>query len=195
MRPSSSKRFCTGRTGKRGKRPRSSGPPRTYGENKAFARAFFRVGHSFVYLVVRGHPRDDVPIGASIPVDYWDAMGPEERERLVMALRRPSSQQGDSKVPSSPVDPAFVQDFPTLAAYLGDDTWEDGSPRLRSTLILFAEDDLYKMCLTDKDNDMTLWVASKTMWGLLGAMEGRLNDPEADWKKRKAPTQRPSKRS
>lgn len=111
-----------------------------------------------------------------------------------MALRRPSSPSKDAKVPTCPIDPAFQQDFPTLAAYLGDDVWEDGSPRLRSTLIVFAEDDLYKMCLTDKDSDQTLWVASKTMWGLLGAMEGRLNDPDAEWRKRKGPGKAPQRR-
>jgi hypothetical protein len=136
-----------------------------------------------------------IPLGAAIPLDYWDALSDEERARLLMALRRPSSPGRDSKVLNRPLDPAFEQDFPTLNAYLADDTWEDGTARLRSTLILFAEDDVYKMCLTDKDSDMTLWVASKTVFGLLGSMEARLNDPEAEWRKRKGPGTKPGKRA
>lgn len=172
----------------------SSPKDRTYGTCKPFSRGFYRVGHAHVFLLSRMKLPGDIPVGAAIPLDLWDAMHEEERERLLMALRRPSSPSKDSKVLNRPVDPAFEQDFPTLSAYLGDDTWEDGAPRLRSTLILFAEDDLFKMCLTDKDSDMTLWVASKTMFGLLGAMEARLNDPEAEWRKRKGPGKAPSKR-
>lgn len=87
------------------------------------------------------------------------------------------------------VDVVLAKECPTLACYLGSDTWPDGEVRQRSTLIVFFEEGSYKACLSDKDTNMTLWAAAKTLEGLPEALEARLTDDSPDWRK-----QRPQKK-
>jgi hypothetical protein len=79
-------------------------------------------------------------------------------------------------------DPGFSNRFPVLWSFLTQKTWEDGSARLTSTLLIFEQDGILKAMLKDKDAGLCLWVAGATFEGLYDALEGALSDPRADWR-------------
>lgn len=176
------------------KRPRTALAPRAYGGNPANSTFFVKVQGFYVDIVARPVFKGEIVPCARCPLDIWLALSDEQRKEMCMGIRKPSAGHPSQGGPIRPMDPACEGEMPTLFAYLADDQWEDGSARLRSTIILFCEDDLFKMALTDKDSDLTLWVASKTFAGLFGGMEARLNDPEAEWRKRKGPGNPPRKK-
>ena len=105
-------------------------------------------------------------------------------EREDPMLCRPTTTVTDGRSPAS-CDPESLRKFPILVDYLGQDTWEDGSVRETSTVLCVMEDGVFKACLIDKDADRTLWVSCGALQGLLPALEARLGNPGADWRKRK----------
>ena len=89
----------------------------------------------------------------------------------------------------SGMDVTLASTCPTLACYLGADSWPDGEVRQRSTLIVFYEEGQYKACLSDKDTCMTLWASARSFEGVPEALEARLTEDSPDWRK-----QRPQKK-
>jgi hypothetical protein len=117
----------------------------------------------------------------------WLAIDPAARRSTVMSFfkrpdKSPSPVEGKG---IGSIDTALAADCPALACYLGSDVWEDGEVRQRSTLIVFYEEGQYKVCLSDKDTNMTLWAASKSFLGVLEALEGRLTEATPDWRKQR----------
>jgi len=194
MRPRSNARFGGKKRNITKKRPRSDTLPKREDGLKFGIPYFLRVVGRYCYLVARPRYPEDVPLGCVIPASFWGYLTDEQKGQICMGLRKPFVGGAVSPEALVPNDPGSKADFPSLFAYLSDDQWEDGSPRMRSTLIIFCEGDTFKACLTDKDNDLTLWAASRTLVDLFGSLEGRLGDPEADWRKRVGPKQVPKKK-
>jgi len=185
MRPSSFMRFGI-RVGPRPKRRPSSFREAVWYRGQRIKAPFFWVTRGlWTCIVARPTFPGEVTPGTRILTRYWESMTGMHKGEILMGLKRPVAAEKTKAGPARPVDEDSELEYTTLYAYLTDDSWEDGQPRQRSTLILFAEDDSFKVCLTDKDSDMTLWASSKTLSGLFGALEARLNDPEAEWRKRK----------
>lgn len=120
-------------------------------------------------------------------LDDWFGLSVESRRCTMNTFfSRPkaaSSPVGDRG--NGGVDKDLEGSCPTLANYLGSDTWPDGEVRQRSSMVIFYEDGVYKMCLSERDTNMTLWAASKDLLGLFGAMEARLTEPVVDWRKQR----------
>jgi len=195
MFPSRQMRFGV-RVGPRPKRrPCNFKEPIWYRGQKIRAPFFWVLRGRWVCVVARPlFLGEDVP-GFRLPCQYWIGMDGMFKGEILMGLRKPIAASKATPGPSRPEDVEGEVEFTTLFCYLCDDTWEDGQARQRSTLIVFSEEDAFKACLTDKDNDMTLWASSKTLSGLLGALEARLNDPEAEWRKRRPPMPSGKKRT
>lgn len=106
-----------------------------------------------------------------------------------MSLLRKSDMDGrGGSGPRVLTDPGFGGDFPLLWSYLTQNKWEDGTPRLTASLLVFADDGVLKAMLRDREAGLCLWVAGATVWGLFEALEGSLGDPRADWRQdRKGP--------
>lgn len=125
------------------------------------------------------------------PWDLWLSLTIEGRRSTVMSFfKRPDS--GTSPVGKggiASIDTELAANCPALACYLGSDTWEDGEVRQRSSLVMFFEDGVYKVCLSDKDTNMSLWASSRSFLGLSEALEARLTEERVDWRK-----QRPRKK-
>lgn len=101
-----------------------------------------------------------------------------------MAIRR--SAAASSGVPAGQVcaDPSWSTRWPTLAAHLFDATFEDGSPRATSTLMLLAELGVVKACLNDREEARSAWVSGRTVDEVLEALEAGLAADSVDWRAR-----------
>jgi hypothetical protein len=113
-------------------------------------------------------------------------MDHEQQRRVVMSyFKKPSvgapptkGKKGEALVPD-------LIGAPTVALFLAADFWPDGEARERATLIVFVEDEAFKVCLSEKNLGATLWATSTTWEGLLEALEDRLTADAPDWRKAK----------
>lgn len=95
------------------------------------------------------------------------------------------------------IDPHFEKTYPALFDYFCSDRWDDKTPRLTTTLWLFAEDGRIKACVSDRDTQESAFVTADTLLGLLEAIEEGLAQDGLSWRKKSASgaLQRPSKSS
>jgi hypothetical protein len=147
-----------------------------------------------VYVATVPRSQWEVSFGASIPRRYLEWTDELERKDLAMALlKRPAAVSGSQATPG-PVDKGMTKVYPLIHAYLTEDSYDGGEVRERSTLLVVAEDGLFKACLIDKNIDATLWASGKVFDDMLACLETRLGDPGADWRKRKPPQNTPRKK-
>jgi len=118
---------------------------------------------------------------------------PQKEGLLLMALSRPTTPLTEGSSAQALNDPDFRRRLPTLLEYLSQTTWDDGSPRLTSTLLVFIDDGVLKVCLNDRACERALWVASGTFSGALAELDESLANPQAPW--RASRPGRPQKRS
>jgi hypothetical protein len=76
--------------------------------------------------------------------------------------------------------------FPGVLEMLAAPFDTKGKPREGSTLLIFVEDGLVKVCITDRHQDLTGWVTAKTMQEALDRLENGLQDDRIEWRVRKA---------
>ncbi len=100
-----------------------------------------------------------------------------------MALRRMENECRANGATSALLDDAFRKPYPTLVSYLEDLTFDDGTERTRSTLLVFIEDGMVKLCLSDKHYERTTWVAGLGFKTALAALEKGLESGQCEWRK------------
>lgn len=123
------------------------------------------------YLVVRG------VITWAVPV--------KQREELTMALKKITAASGGPATTGN--GPADATAWPTLLEYLTTTKYPDGSPRETSCVVITADASGWRGCVSDKDNQRTLWKVSETVEGLLLALEAALMaDDPSDWRQSSA---------
>lgn len=75
--------------------------------------------------------------------------------------------------------------YPALVEHLTILSWDDGKRRKPSSLLLFTEDGLWKLCLTDKDAGRVAFVAGATIQEVAGRLERMLQEDSLEWRKQK----------
>jgi hypothetical protein len=60
-----------------------------------------------------------------------------------------------------------------------------GQGRVTSTLILMAEDGVFKACLSDRETEQVLWASSPTWSGLWEALEASLSSGTGVWREKR----------
>lgn len=102
-----------------------------------------------------------------------------------MAIKKESGDSTSSDVVTSFSDPLLKSSYPTLHDYLTDTKFEDGSPRVSSTLTIVADDGKFTGFLNDRHNDRSLCVESSSFNGLLNELEDGLTADKIPWKRRR----------
>lgn len=93
------------------------------------------------------------------------------------------SDQEAAACPARPLGPDSLLDkFPELKSYLETPVHTDGSPRQTSTLTLFVEQGTCKLCLNDRDLEVTAWVSGRGLVDVLERLEGNLADGSVEWR-------------
>jgi hypothetical protein len=102
-------------------------------------------------------------------------------EGELMALRKIVGQTGGGAAPVGTL--ADVATWPCLVEYLTMTSYPDGAARQVASLIVVADSSSWRGCVSDKDNDRTLWRSSATLEGLLLELEQALAaDDPASWR-------------
>jgi hypothetical protein len=99
-------------------------------------------------------------------------------------LKNRSPVDANGKAAARMVTDNWMSVHPALSEYLTLDRWEDGTERETATLLLFAEDGLWKACLHDRAEGRTAWVSSGTVTGLLERLEEGCASDDLEWRKR-----------
>lgn len=71
---------------------------------------------------------------------------------------------------------------PSLFAYLTDDFWDDGSPRKRATIMLFADGATWKAWFNDREEGRTCWMTGDSPESLIAALDLALETDTVSWK-------------
>lgn len=130
---------------------------------------------------------------ATIPRKWLDFLWDGACERIAMDFfNRPgAASKGEPSPANVLVDEEAQRECPTLFQFLTATSWPDGTSRQVSSLVVFAEDKAWKVCLSDRDTGNNIWASSTTYSGLLGALEGRLTEPCPDWRKARPRNKKP----
>jgi len=116
---------------------------------------------------------------------YSFAAVKRRKERECMPLQKPTSPlAGSSNAQEGTSDWPTL--WPTLVEYLSQTTWDDGSPRETSTMLLFREDGSWKACLNDRAMGRTGWASSSSPEGTLQALEDALRDDRMEWRRKQS---------
>jgi hypothetical protein len=71
---------------------------------------------------------------------------------------------------------------PAVLEYLTMTQWEDGTPRTASSMLFFAEEGVIKVCLSDRDQGLTLWRSGASLEDCIAACELAIAGGTADWR-------------
>lgn len=99
-----------------------------------------------------------------------------------MGLRKPAPGEmyGPPAVPFS--DAEFQRKYPSITEYLFTQKWQDGSPRVTSTLAIFSSEGALKVVLNDRDNNRSAFFCEPTVELALESLEQALSTDRVDWK-------------
>lgn len=133
-----------------------------------------------------GKPRPSEPSGAPPEVQRVDVDGvvKAKEEYWSGKLSKPtqtpeSSVQGQGFCPQDP----FAQTYPALSAFLRDVTYADGSRRTPGSVVLFVQDGMSTVCLTDKTGTpQVAFQAARTFAEALSRAEEGLRSSSLPWR-------------
>lgn len=111
--------------------------------------------------------------------------GPETLAELELeAHMKRRTKDGPNHEGRAGRDPEFQAKFPTLFDYLTATCFDGDNkqPRITSTLLLFAQDLVWKACLRDRSEGVCAWVAAPELFSLLAVLEEELAGDTAVWR-------------
>lgn len=112
-----------------------------------------------------------------------------------MALKKAAERKVDGQSTVPLMGGKFALDYPGIWDHLTQTAWEDGSPRVPSSILIFEQDGSLKLMLRDKSAGLCLWVAGRTFEALLLACEMGINDPATEWRQDRQNGGGPAKRT
>lgn len=96
----------------------------------------------------------------------------------------PGDNGGSNDAPFN--DEGFQKEFPLLWEHLVTNCYDDGSSRKTSTLLIFIEGTVLRMCLNDRDNNRSSFTTSETFADCLTELEARLAKKTMEWKRKQS---------
>jgi hypothetical protein len=97
-------------------------------------------------------------------------------------MKRPGVIGGVASGATVPDKGALLDGLPTVWAMLTDDLWDDGTPRVRATMLVIADGAVVKLWLNDKENGRSCWVSGESLEHALNALEDALYGGSAAWR-------------
>lgn len=155
-----------------------------------------------MYFPVYGFPVivHAVPLswGLVDPGEFWLAGLTWEESRV----KRPHKTVPGSSSWAASIDD-LVEKYPALAEMLSSTHYEDEVPgsRRTATCLIFAQDGVWKACLSDRHEQRALWVSAASLLEIFAVLEDALGSDGAVWRDDRVQgaetsrRQNPSKRS
>jgi hypothetical protein len=127
------------------------------------------------------------------PLQY---VSPVDEEVTVGAFRERQTGAGTAaKIGACPEDAVFLKKWPAICEFISEIRDAEGRPMKGATLMLFAEDGCYKLCLHDRLGSCSLWASSDSHFGVYDALEKRLASGTGDWRRDREPLAKGRKQS
>lgn len=108
----------------------------------------------------------------------------EEEKGVQEMLRRPKPGERTGPIEPPFRDPDFSGQYPMLHEMLYSTQYDDRSPRTTSTLLIFCENSILRLCLNDRDNNRSVFFTGETMEAALISLENALATGTVDWRMR-----------
>jgi len=104
------------------------------------------------------------------------------RRELVMALKKLVPEVTGARYGISAH--ADKGAYPCILEHLVETAYPDGSERQTSSLVVVADAQNWRVCLSDRDNARVMWKTGTTLVEALDAIElGLMGDDPSDWRK------------
>lgn len=139
------------------------------------AKGSVSVWCGYCYSNVRGRASYKGHIG-------YRAARPVYAESLAMAIKKRDNGSAPGEGGGRAVAGKWGKDYPVLWEFLTLAKYEDGSPRTLPTLTLFVDLTCVKLCLNDRDQGLTGWMAAETVEGAFLLLEKHLKEDKLEWK-------------
>ena len=97
-------------------------------------------------------------------------------------MKKPTAAAPSTAVGNLGAEDATFGFCPALLSYLRDTKYDDGSPRIPSTLSVFIEDGRWKAAVNDKDMHRSCYTAADDFEGLLKSLDTQLAADTAEWR-------------
>ena len=111
-------------------------------------------------------------------------MSLEQKDNAMAHYLQEPSKNGATRLIATSVElDELSSAYPALWEHLSETAWESGAPRTTSTLTIFVEEGLVKLCLRDRAAGRTAWASGKSMVKAWMALEAALEDDSAEWRK------------
>jgi len=81
-------------------------------------------------------------------------------------------------------DVPFATEYPILHELMTSLSADGKAKRQTSSLTVFTQDGMWKACVVEKDNDVSLFGSGETFFGAVANLEARLDAPIVDWRDR-----------
>ncbi len=101
---------------------------------------------------------------------------------LMSFLQRRTAGGGATPVAGGVVTGSLAG-VPAVLEYLSSSVYADGASRVRSTLLVLVEDGSVKVCLSDRDQEQSLWRSASSLEDALLALEATLEGDHQDWRR------------
>lgn len=73
--------------------------------------------------------------------------------------------------------------YPGLWEHLTETAWPSGKSRMTSTLLIFVEEGLVKLCLNDRSATRTAWVSGRTLTEALEHLNSGIEGDSLEWRR------------
>jgi len=83
-------------------------------------------------------------------------------------------------------DAVLSDSYPAVHEFMTSVEGPEGKARQTSTLMVFVEPPLWKICLNERDAGLSLWASGETLDQALQNLEERLTAPVVEWRRRPA---------
>jgi len=107
----------------------------------------------------------------------------KDYEMVMQHMRRSDRGNGQATpANTAPPDAATKQKLPGLWEFLTETEWDVGEPRVTGSITFFAEDGMWKACLSDRDQDLVAFVAADTLTKLFLRADEGIRESKLDWR-------------
>lgn len=103
-------------------------------------------------------------------------------EEFMLRRPRPGERTGPQELVFNDTD--FKATYPHLTDHLAGLKYDDGTPRVTSTLLVFCESGVLRVCVNDRDNQRSVFFTGETVEAALMAAESAIATNTAEWKTR-----------
>lgn len=118
------------------------------------------------------------------PADVFADLCPWQKESAVSRFIKPGAERKVAGAGQYAARDAVMEElFPALAEYLTATVIGESIQRRTATLLLFAEDGVFKVALNDRQEAMSAWASGDTVQEAIEALEASLEAGEASWRR------------